>query len=380
MGLPALDVFPRKLWSRLAARRARSLSLSKMTYQEPSGFAPLRQAIANHLAIGRRLCCSEHQIFVTAGFLGALSLIGRTLVSPGDKVWMEDPGFPPARQALQLCGAELVPVPVDRAGMDVSAALDLAPFARLALVKPAVQFPLGCSLSAARRSALLSWARETGAWVVEDDYDGELSRGDALPPMLQDAGAAGRVLHAGSFSNVLFPGLRLGYLVAPASLVPHLERTAALLPMQQSLLDQTIVCDFIGEGHFARHLARMRSLYAERRGALAAALNEVLGDFASVDEAAGTHLLLRLRQHGDDVEIARLARTQGLAVNALSAMAVRARTGPGLLLGFTNILPEAAKDAAQRLRNVLQLQPPGVPAASSDLAESDAPAAIGLVG
>lgn len=355
MGLPALDAFPRKVWARLAARHARSLPLSKMIYQETRGFAPLRSAIANHLAIGRRLACSERQVFITSGFLGTLTLVGRTLLRPGDQAWIEDPGFPPARHALELAAAQLVPVPVDEGGMNIRVGIEQAPQARLAVLTPAVQFPLGHALSPSRRSELTSWAAKAGAWVIEDDYETEFSDHRMRPTLFQ-SDPAQRVVHAGSFSNALFPGLRLGYLVAPPSLISEFERTSALMPLQQSLLDQMAVCDFIAEGHFARHLARMRKLYAERRSALAGALNEELGDLGRVEDRSGMHLLLRLPPHADDVSLARLARAQGMAVNALSAMAVRARTGPGLLLGFTNILPDASKDAARRLGSVLRME------------------------
>jgi GntR family transcriptional regulator/MocR family aminotransferase len=355
MGLPALDAFPRKLWSRVAARHARSLALSRMIYQETQGFAPLRRAIANHLAIGRRLACSERQVFVTAGFLGALSLVGRTLLAAGDKVWIEDPGFPPARHTLELAGAQLVPIPVDRFGMDVAGGIALAPLARLALVTPAAQFPLGHALSAERRAQLTAWAAQAGAWVVEDDYETEFAHGGPMQRTHREADPAERVLHVGSFSNVLFPGLRLGYLIAPPSLVADFERRSVLMPLQVSLLDQMAVCDFIVEGHFARHLVRMRRLYAERRSALVEALNAELGELGRADDRGGMHLLLRLPPQMDDVAAARLARAQGMAVNALSAMALRAPTGPGLLLGFANLVPEAAGDAARRLAGVLRM-------------------------
>jgi GntR family transcriptional regulator/MocR family aminotransferase len=351
MGLPALDAFPRKLWSRLAARHARSLSPSKMVYQGTSGFDPLRRAIANHLVIGRDLPCSEVQIFITAGFLGALTLIARTLLSKGDKVWIEDPGFPPTCHALKLAGAGLIPVPVDSEGMDVSAGIALAPAARLALVTPAEQFPLGFALSPNRRSQLVSWAAEAKAWIVEDDYNGHFIHFDRPVPMLRHLER--RVLHVGSFSNVLFPGLRLGYLVAPTSLIAEFERTSALLPLQQSLLDQMVVSDFITQGHFGRHLARMRRLYTERKSVLVEALNDDLGDSIQVVETGSMHVLLRLPPNSDDVALANQARAHGMAINALSPMGLRARTGPGLLLGFTNIVPDEAREAVRRLKSAL---------------------------
>jgi len=357
MGLPALDVFPRKLWSRLAAHHARSLSLSKMVYQEPGGYAPLRRAIANHLAIGRGRACGEKQVFVTSGFLGALSLAARTLLGAGDKVLLEDPGFPPAREAIALAGGLPVAVPVDRFGMDVGEGIASTPEAKAALITPASQFPLGCALSASRREQLLAWASDSHAWVLQDDYECNLHGAERQATLPADTDRADRILYLGSFSNVLFPGFRLGYLVAPESLVPRLEYAAALLPTQQSLLDQMVVCDFMTQGHFARHLVRMRGVYAERQQALDRALREAFHSLVRV-EHCGMHLLLRLPKGCNDAALAVKAREQGLAVNALSSMCVRASTGPGLMLGYTNILPARAEEAALRLKSVLQICPP----------------------
>jgi len=353
MGLPALDAFPRKLWSRLAASHARSLSFSKMVYQGASGYPPLRQAIANRLTISRGISCSETQVFITAGFLGALTLIGRTLLGAGDKMWVEDPGFPPARHALELAGVDLVPVPVDGDGIDVSAGIALAPAARLALVTSAAQFPLGNALSADRWSQLVSWATAAKAWIVNDDYDGDFSHSDRSPPVLKHHDRAERALHVGSFSNLLFPGLRLGYLVAPISLIGEFESASALWPTQQSLLDQMVVSDFITQGHLGRHLARMRRLYSERKLALVEALKNVLGDSIHVAETGSTHLVLHLPADTDDVALADRARALGLAINALSPMGLRTRTGPGLLLGFTNVPADIAQEATQRLKRAL---------------------------
>jgi GntR family transcriptional regulator/MocR family aminotransferase len=353
MGLPALDAFPRKLWSRLAVRHARSLALSRMVYQDPSGFAPLRHAIANHLAIGRGLACSERQVFVTSGFLGALSLAARALLTVGDKVLVEDPGFPPVREAIALAGGVPIAVPVDDFGMDISAGISSAPDARAALITPVAQFPLGCTLSAGRRSQMLAWAHQSRAWIFQDDYEGNLSCAGKTETLSASAESRDRVLYLGSFSNVLFPGFRYGYLVVPESLVSRMEYAASLLPAHQSLLDQMVVCDFIAQGHFAHHLARMRSLYAERRLALAKALNEVFKDLGHI-ESCGMHLLLRLPTRLDDVSLAATARSHGLAVNALSSMSLGANTRCGLLLGYTNILPERAMDAALCLRRALE--------------------------
>ena len=365
MGLPALDEFPRKLWSRLAARHARALAVSKMVYQEPGGFAPLRRAIANHLAMGRGLACTEKQVFVTSGFLGALSLASRAVLRAGDKVLTEDPGYPPAREAIAFAGGIPVPVPVDGLGMDFAAGVRSMPDARAVLITPVAQFPLGGTLSPDRREQMLAWASASDAWVLQDDYEENLNCADRT----QDLGAApesmGRVLRLGSFSNLLFPGFRLGYLVAPESLVPRLEYAAALQPMNQSLLDQMVVYDFITQGHMIHHLARMKTLYAERRAALCQALDKAFGAFGHA-QGCGMHLLLRLPRTCDDVALAEAARAHGLAVNALSPMGVVANTGPGLLLGYTNVLPRDAMDAALRLKSVLQESgaSPAAPAAA----------------
>ncbi|MEW9582456.1 PLP-dependent aminotransferase family protein [Paraburkholderia sp. DGU8] len=353
IGLPALDAFPRKLWSRLAGHHARSLSLSKMVYQATTGFGPLRQAIANHLTIGRGIACSEDQVFITAGFLGALTLVARTLLNKGEEVWVEDPGFSAARHTLELAGGHLIPIPVDDHGMDISTGIALAPAARLAVVTPAAQFPLGAALSTHRRSQLVSWAAEARAWIVEDDYNSEFNRLDRPVSTLMQLDRADRVLHVSSFSNVLFPGLRLGYLVVPTSLVAEFERMSTLLPLQHSLLDQMVVSDFITQGHFGRHLARMRSLYTERKYALVDALRNVLGDSVQVADTGSLHVLLRLPPNFDDVVLANQARAHGMAITALSPMGWRTTTGPGLLLGFTNIAPDAATDAARRLQSAL---------------------------
>jgi GntR family transcriptional regulator/MocR family aminotransferase len=237
--------------------------------------------------------------------------------------------------------------------MQLAAGLAAAPDARAALLTPTVQFPLGCRLSRGRWKQLLDWARASDAWILQDDYEDSLGRAPATPSLPAAAEGAQRLLHLGSFSNVLFPGLRLGYLVVPPSLVGRLEYAAALVPMQQSLLEQMALCDFIDGGHFGRHLARMRSLYAERRQALAQALRRVFEPKARVEDRGGMHLLLRLPAQSDDVALAAHARAQGLAVNALTSMSAQARVGPGLLLGYTNIRPEAALEAASLLRRAL---------------------------
>jgi GntR family transcriptional regulator / MocR family aminotransferase len=354
MGLPALDAFPRKLWARLVARQARSLSEIAMVSQDPAGYAPLRQAIAGYLAIARGIRCSTAQIFVTAGYQGALGLITRTLLAPRDVVWFENPGYFRAREALAKAGAAIVPVPVDRDGLDISFAIKRSPKGRLAVVTPSHQCPLGVMLSLPRRLELLAWAAKTGAWIVEDDYDSEFRYRSHPLPALKSLDEADRVFYAGSFSKVLSPGLRLGYLVVPSSELDHFSRDTELFAPISSLLDQMVVADFMIDGHFARHLKQMRRLYAERRNAVVSALHKVFGDKMALDvPTGGMHVIGRIPGCRDDVALAASAQRGGLGPFALSSCAVGNSLDSGLLLSFTNIPVEAAEREAQRLHQAI---------------------------
>jgi GntR family transcriptional regulator/MocR family aminotransferase len=346
MGLPALDAFPRKLWARLVAREARAMPEAALGYPDPAGDPALRAAIVAYLAVSRGVACTSEQVFVTAGYQGALSLISRTAVVAGAPVWVEDPGYHMTARGLTAAGARLVPIAVDADGMQVETAVAAAPEAALAVVTPAHQSPLGVALSLPRRLALLAWAEARGALIVEDDYDGELHYAGRPLPALKSLDRGDVVLYVGSFSKVLFPGLRLGYLVVPAHLVDRFATAAALFNGGCGRLEQAVAARFMEEGHFARHLKRMRGLYAARRAALAAALREVFGERLRVElQAGGMHLLARPAAAIADTGLVALAERRGLAPGALSAHAVAGDCGPGLLLSFTNI-PEAQAGAA----------------------------------
>jgi len=341
MGLPALDTFPRKLWSATVARAARAVSQPDLAYPDPAGFRGLREAIAAYLGVSRGIACSPEQVLVTSGFQGALALVRSVLLRPGDAVWVEDPGYALARQALELAGVSLVPIAVDRDGMRVPAGLIAAPRAKLAVVTPTHQSPLGVALSLPRRLALLTWAAEAGAWVLEDDYDSEFRYTGHKLPALKSLDRGERVVFAGSFSKVLFPGLRLGYLVVPDALTDAFLRASRLLNCGQPVLEQRAVAAFMEQGHFGRHLRRMRSLYADRRQALAVALRAAFGERIVLElEAGGMHLLVRFPGMQDDGAVVRRALAAGLAPTALSGLSMAHDCGQGLLLGFTNV-PEA---------------------------------------
>jgi GntR family transcriptional regulator/MocR family aminotransferase len=355
MGLPALDAFPRKLWARLAARQAHALSPLALAARDPAGIAPLRQAIARYLAVARGIAVPPEQVIVTAGFQGALGLVTRLLGVADQPVWMEEPGYFLARAGLIAAGARIVLVPVDEEGMDVAAGMALAPIVQLALVSPSHQSPLGMALSLPRRLQLLDWAASRGGWIVEDDYDSEFRYvGRPLPP-LKSLDRAGRVFYVGTFSKALFPGLRLGYLVAPPQLTQRIVELAALLGPLPGADAQATLAAFLAEGHFGRHVRRMRQLYARRRAALAAELEKVVGAGRVALGAGGMHILLRLDDAADDIALVEACLAAGLSPEALS----RAYAGPnqrrGLLLSFTNLAPEQAPAMVQRLARALSV-------------------------
>jgi GntR family transcriptional regulator/MocR family aminotransferase len=357
MGLPAFDAFPRKLWSRLMIRRARSLPLHQLN-APPAGYPPLREAIRSYLAVSRGIVCSTEQLFVTSGFQSAIGLITRALLQAGDEAWIEDPGYFMAKMALEEAGAKIQAVPVDREGIDVESGVAKAPNARFACVTPSHQMPLGMSLSPSRRLALLAWAEKGGAWVIEDDYDSEYRYGSHPLPALKSLDDAGRVLYVGTFSKVLFPGLRLGYLVVPEAAVARVDRTCRLLYRDRPIFDQAVVADFIGEGHFARHIKRMRALHAERRSALADALVKVFGEQINIElQAGGMHLLARFPDGEGDTRLVERANAAGLWPVALSPWRIEHDCGQGLLLNFTNTPRETAIEMAMRLKHAIRGTP-----------------------
>jgi len=354
LGLPALDAFPRKTWTALTIQAARAQPAEALAYPDPAGHAGLRQAIAAYLGVARGIRCTADRVVITAGFQGALALARQVLLKPGDAVWVEDPGYPPARQALEAAGMRLVPIRVDQHGMRVAAGRTAAPRARLALTTPAHQSPLGVALSLPRRMDLLAWAEEAQAWILEDDYDGEFHYAGRPLPSLKSLDRADRVIYCGSFSKTLHPGLRLGYLVPPADLVPAFVRASRLLIGGMPPLEQVALARFMEKGHFARHLRRMRTLYGARREALSQALQQTMPDGFRVEaEPGGLHLLLRTPDGADDTLLARKAQARGLAATALSSLAVAHDPGRALLLGFTNLPQQDAPALAERLAAAL---------------------------
>jgi GntR family transcriptional regulator / MocR family aminotransferase len=341
LGLPALDEFPRKLWARLMARQVRKVvSLNKPA---PAGYAPLREALAAYLHRSRGIDVHPGQVFVVPAYTASIALAVDALEVAAESAWVELPGYPPTAQALRRMGLQVCNVPVDDHGLDVGFGRQHFPNARLAVVTPSHQSPTGVALPLQRRVELLDWAGARGAWIIEDDYDGEYRyRGHPLPA-LKSLDAGDRVIYCGTLSKVLFPGLRLSYVVVPQSLVPPFD-----LACRRTVhggcpeLMQAVVAEFITEGHFSRHIKRMRALYARRRAMLAQALAPYAADGFTVHlQDGGMHLLVDVREDLDDMLLASRARKAGFAVHALTAWRNGSPGRRGLLMGFTNVRNQA---------------------------------------
>jgi GntR family transcriptional regulator/MocR family aminotransferase len=352
-GLPALDAFPRKAWARIAVAVSRQLDFEQMAFPghlDPMGYAPLRRAIASYLRIARDISCSADQILITAGFQGALGLIVQTLLEPDDKVWVEDPGYFQAHWLLRGMPLRMVGVRVDEEGLDVGAGTATHSDAALALVTTTHQFPLGMTLPVDRRLALLDWADRQRAWIVEDDYDCEVHHRGLPPPALKSLDRNGRVLYVGSFSKVLFPGLRVGYVVVPAALSDRFAHAARAAQPAPALMTQKLVEGFMSGGHFARHLSRMRSLYTERCKALATALEDAMPQRLQISLTdGGMHFVARLRGKTSAAEIVTRLRAKNVGPSALSLCALRGGGPNGLIVGYPNVAKEDAASAAQRM-------------------------------
>lgn len=361
-GTPALDKFPYKLWTKLVTHHANALHPGVMMYQDPAGLRPLREAIADHVILARQVRCQPEQVIIVSGSQAGIYLAARVLLNPGDTVWMEDPGYLGARRALLSAGAELIPVPVDNEGLMVEIAQERNPNARAVYLTPSHQFPLGVTMSLRRRLALLEWARQHGAYILEDDYDSEY-RFDGRPlASLQGLDQHESVIYVGTFSKVLFPGLRLGYLIVPPSLVDAFAAVRGSIDYHPATLEQLVLTDFITEGHFQRHIRRMRTLYAERREALLHAIADL--PFEVDAPETGMHLVAWLPSGWDARAIIQAAERQGVRMLPVSMFAMEPRPDEreGLILGYAAVDEETIRQGAARLAVALEtISPPLTP-------------------
>ncbi|MBW4462128.1 MAG: PLP-dependent aminotransferase family protein [Nodosilinea sp. WJT8-NPBG4] len=348
-GRPALDRFPLGLWRQLLSRHCRRTEwLDYAT--DPMGYRPLREAIAAYLAQARAVHCHPNQILITNGTQQALSLATRLLLSPGDTVALEEPSYLSARRVLASQGATLHPIPVDAAGMDVAALAATPGPIRLVYVTPSHQFPTGAVLSLPRRLALLAWAEQTGSLIFEDDYDSEYRYGGRPIPALQGLGDGQSVLYVGTFSKVLFPSLRVGYMVLPPALVAVFSRAKWLADRQGPTLEQAVLTDFITEGHLERHIRRMRGIYDRRRQTLVAALNEHWGDRATLlGENAGLHVMVRFATDIPDAELMAKAAEVGIGLISASPQYLGPSPGHEFIFSYTEREEDAIALGLERL-------------------------------
>lgn len=355
-GLPALDAFPTDVWSRLSARRSQHSSLELFAYGDPAGYRPLREAIAYYLTASRAVRCQPEQVLIVSGTQQAIDLTARLLLDKGDVVWVEDPGYPRAREILLGAGARVVSVPLDQEGLNLQKGRQLGEQARLAYVTPSHQYPMGITMSLSRRLALLEWARAAESWILEDDYDSEFRyRGRPLAS-LQGLDTHGRVIYMGSFSKSLFPALRLGYLVLPPEILEPFLALRALCGRSAPTFEQAIVTDFITEGHFLRHIRRMRTLYAQRQQFLLEVMQQELGETIKLEaDEAGMHLIGWLAENIDDRQLSQLAAQQGIDVPAFSMYSEQKPERAGLLLGYAGVNEQEIREGVKHLARTIDI-------------------------
>jgi GntR family transcriptional regulator/MocR family aminotransferase len=350
LGRTLVDARTAELWRKLSARTLRSFSRQHLGYGDPHGMTELRRSVCDYLQATRAVRCEAEQIVITAGTQQAIDIVTRVLQGPDKEVWVEDPGYPLTRHALMAAGAKVRPIPVDQFGIDLAEGIRLAPKARAVFVTPSHQFPKGVVLSMARRLELLAWARESGAWIVEDDYASEFRYGGRPLASLQGLDEAERVIYIGTLNKALFPGLRLGYAVVPPSLVRNFVAARYLMDRQPSSLCQAVVAAFMEEGHFAAHIRRMRELYRGQRDALVSALRGRLGAHLIVDPPdQGMHLVAYTRRGLSDVNIERSAREHGVIVRAMSRLYIEAPPRSALMMGFSGYPRQTMAPAITRL-------------------------------
>lgn len=353
--LTAAEEFPFDTWAKIAQKQLRYVGRRLGNYGDPAGYRPLRQAIAMHLRSSRGVECTEEQVIITGGTQQAVFLIGRILLSPGDKIWFEDPGHLCAIDVFKAGEADLARIPVDDEGFDLDAALKMAPDAKLVYVTPSRQFPLGMTMSLQRRLSLLEWASENNAWIVEDDYDSEFRYSGRPLPSLQGLDRHSRVLYVGTFSKTVFAGLRIGCVVVPPDLVDVFSAARALTDLHHPVTDQMILAEFIAEGHFERHIRRMRTLYRERQETLLDELQKHLAGFLEPERSdAGMHTVAWLPKGIDDADVSNTLAISGLKAAPVSRYAARKLDRGGLMLGYTAFNERQIKSGVRKIAKVIE--------------------------
>lgn len=354
-GTPALDQFPVQTWTRISGKHWRGARSHMLNYGDPHGYLPLRQAIAHYIRDARGVNCDEEQIIVVSGAQQAFCLCTWALMNEGDSAWVEDPGHIAARQVMQGAGARIIPVPLDEKGIDIKAGVQLDAHPKMIMVTPSHQHPLGITTSLSRRLELLQLAYKTGAWIIEDDYDSEFRFKDRPLTAMQGLDEYNHVIYIGTFSKVLFPSLRLAYLVVPKPLVQSFANVYSLLDRAAPTMPQAILADVINEGHFTAHIRKMRNLYFERQQALLSVLEQYChGLIRPAASDSGMHLIGWLPEHLDDKAVSVKARELGVDVIPLSIYSIKAPQPPGLLIGFSCVDPQEMPGAAALLTQAIR--------------------------
>ncbi|HVE57735.1 MAG TPA: PLP-dependent aminotransferase family protein [Pyrinomonadaceae bacterium] len=353
-GLTAIDAFPFDTWARIAARWNRHAPPTILLEGDLAGFYPLREAIAAHLKSARGVNCEPGQVIITAGSQQALALISAVFLEPEDEVWIEDPGYTSARSLFALSRAKLIPVPVDKDGLDFKASFEQSKTPKLIYVTPSHQYPLGVTMSITRRLALIETARATGAWIIEDDYDSEYRYAGHPLASLQGLDQNGRVLYVGTFSKTIFPSLKLGCLVVPPDLVDVFTAARMLSGAHSPFIEQAILAEFIAEGHFARHLRRMRTLYEERQKILIDEVRRNLKGLLEINpDDAGMHLVGWLPDNFDDREVSEKAAAENIRLSPISDHFINKNERSGLVFGYAAFDEKQIRSGITKLTKVL---------------------------
>lgn len=359
-GSPDVRSFPFDIWSRLCRRHWRRPPRESVYCQDPAGYLPLRRAIASYLHGTRGVSCKAEDVMITSGAQQALDLCARLLLDPRDRVWVEEPGFLEARYVLEAARARIVPLPVDREGIVVSRGRRIAPGARMAIVSPSHQYPLGVIMSFDRRLELLDWARKAGAWILEDDYCSDFRHAGAPLPALRALDEGERVIYTGTFSKAMFSSLRLGYLVLPPALTEKFCRARYRLDPYASTAMQPVLARFMEEGHFSTHMHRMRRQFAARREAVIAyGSRYCAGMFEFVGDKAGLHVVAEFSKsfatRMSDREAAQRAMSAAVVTSPLSGFYLGRPQRQGLLLGFPSITEKQIEEGMRTLARVLEV-------------------------
>lgn len=353
-GIPAVDEFPIAIWERLRAQLLADKGVNLLRYGSNRGDADLREALAAYLCDFRGARCHPDQILIVAGMQQAMLIAALAILDPGDRAWIEDPGFHQARKVFALAGARIVPRPVDREGIVIGrTSSGSAP--KLIYVTPSHQFPLGVTMSLKRRKALLEFAERRGAYVLEDDYNAEFRFSGPPLPCLQGLDRGGRVIYAGTMSKILYPSLRLGYLLVPAPLADAVAKLRTAIDQHSPTIDQATLARFINEGFYLSHVRRIRKVYANRRDIFIEQFNRLVGDRFTLDIAdAGSHALAWFRFPEDLSRLQRLKPNLGVKLSPLSFFCMEAKLPPALVLGFAAWTPAQIREGLTRLARALE--------------------------